>query len=246
MGALDGKVAIITGSARGIGKEIAKKFLSEGAKVVISDVNAEACAETVKEFGANSIAIPCNVTVKAEVEKLVDETKAKLGSVDIVVNNAGVTRDALFVRMKEEDWDLVLNINLKGTFLMSQAAAVVMMKQRSGKIVNIASVSGLFGNAGQANYASSKAGIVALTKVTARELASRGVNVNAIAPGFIRTAMTDKLTEDIKANINKQIPFGRMGEVEDIANTAVFLASDKSSYITGQTLAVCGGLTMQS
>jgi 3-oxoacyl-[acyl-carrier protein] reductase len=246
MSELAGKVAIITGSARGIGKEIAKKFVAEGAKVVISDVNAEACAETAKELGANAIAIPCNVTVKAEVEKLAEETKAKLGAIDILVNNAGVTRDGLFIRMKEEDWDLVLNINLKGTFLTSQAVATVMMKQRSGKIVNIASVSGLFGNYGQANYASSKAGVVGLTKVMARELAARGINVNAIAPGFIRTAMTDKLTEEIKENINKQIPFARMGEVEDVANAAVFLSSTKSAYITGQTIAVCGGLTMQS
>jgi 3-oxoacyl-[acyl-carrier protein] reductase len=246
MGEFAGKVAIITGSARGIGKEIAKAFLDQGAKVVISDVNAEACAETVKEFGANAMAIPCNVTVAAEVDKLVSETKEKLGSVDIVVNNAGVTRDALFIRMKEEDWDMVLNINLKGAFLVSQAAASVMMKQRSGKIVNMASVSGLFGNAGQANYAASKAGLVALTKVMARELAARNVNVNAIAPGFIKTAMTDKLGDEIKEAINKQIPFGRMGEVKDIANAALFLSSERSSYITGQTIAVCGGLTMQS
>lgn len=246
MGEFAGKVAIITGSARGIGKEIAKAFLDQGAKVVISDVNAEACAETVKEFGANAISIPCNVTVAAEVDKLVSETKEKLGSVDIVVNNAGVTRDALFIRMKEEDWDMVLNINLKGAFLVSQAAASVMMKQRSGKIVNMASVSGLFGNAGQANYAASKAGLVALTKVMARELAARNVNVNAIAPGFIKTAMTDKLGDEIKEAINKQIPFGRMGEVKDIANAALFLSSERSSYITGQTIAVCGGLTMQS
>jgi 3-oxoacyl-[acyl-carrier protein] reductase len=246
MGELSGKVAIITGSARGIGKEIAKKFIAEGAKVVISDVDGSACEETAKEFSANAIAIPANVTVKAEVEKLISETKEKLGSVDIVVNNAGVTRDGLFIRMKEEDWDLVLDINLKGTFLVSQAAAAVMLKQRSGKIVNIASVSGLFGNAGQANYASSKAGVVALTKVMARELAGRNINVNAIAPGFIKTAMTDKLTEEIKTAINKQIPFGRMGTVEDVANTAVFLSAEKSNYITGQTIAVCGGLTMQS
>ena len=246
MGEFENKVVIVTGSARGIGKEIAAAFVAEGAKVVISDVNAEACAETVKEFGAQAVAIPANVTVKAEVENLVKQAKDSLGSVDIVVNNAGVTRDALFIRMKEEDWDMVLNINLKGTFLMSQAASTVMMKQRSGKIVNIASVSGLFGNAGQANYAASKAGIVALTKVMARELASRNINVNAIAPGFIVTAMTDKLTDEIKENINKQIPFGRMGQVKDIANTALFLASEKAAYITGQTIAVCGGLTMQS
>ena len=246
MGDFDNKVAIITGSARGIGKEIAAAFAAEGAKVVISDVNAEACAATAQEFGTQAIALPANVTVKAEVENLVEQTRAKLGTVDIVVNNAGVTRDGLFVRMKEEDWDLVLNINLKGAFLMSQAAAPVLMKQRSGKIVNIASVSGLFGNFGQANYAASKGGIVALTKVMARELAPRNVNVNAVAPGFIVMAMTDKLTDDIKANINKQIPFGRMGQVKDIANTVLFLASEKAAYITGQTIAVCGGLTMQS
>ncbi|MDR1114378.1 MAG: 3-oxoacyl-[acyl-carrier-protein] reductase [Candidatus Margulisbacteria bacterium] len=246
MGEFENKVVIVTGSARGIGKEIAAAFVAAGAKVVISDVNAEACATTAQEFGAQAIAAPANVTVKVEVENLVEQTKEKLGSVDILVNNAGVTRDGLFVRMKEEDWDLVLNINLKGTFLMSQAAAPVMMKQRSGKIVNIASVSGLFGNFGQANYASSKGGIVALTKVTARELAPRNVNVNAVAPGFIVTAMTDKLTDDIKENINKQIPFGRMGQVKDIADAVLFLASEKASYITGQTIAVCGGLTMQS
>ncbi|MDR1996901.1 MAG: 3-oxoacyl-[acyl-carrier-protein] reductase [Candidatus Margulisbacteria bacterium] len=246
MGEFTGKVAIITGSARGIGKEIAAALAAEGARVVISDVNAEACAETAGEFGAQAIAVPANVTVKAEVENLVRQTKEQLGAVDILVNNAGVTRDALFIRMKEEDWDLVLNINLKGTFLVSQAVSAVMLKQRSGKIINIASVSGLFGNAGQANYASSKAGIVALTKVTARELAGRNINVNAVAPGFIVTAMTDKLTEEIKASINKQIPFGRMGEVKDIANTVLFLASEKAAYITGQTIAVCGGLTMQS
>ena len=242
----ENKVVIVTGSARGIGKEIAAAFAAQGAKVVISDVNAEACAETVKELGAPAIAIPANVTVKAEVENLIQKTKEQLGSVDVLVNNAGVTRDALFVRMKEEDWDMVLDINLKGTFLASQAVSAVMMKQRSGKIVNIASVSGLFGNAGQANYAASKAGVVALTKVMARELASRNVNVNAIAPGFIVTAMTDKLTEEIKENINKQIPFGRMGQVKDIAEMALFLASPRADYITGQTIAVCGGLTMQS
>ncbi|MDR1453726.1 MAG: 3-oxoacyl-[acyl-carrier-protein] reductase [Candidatus Margulisbacteria bacterium] len=246
MGEFENKVVIVTGSARGIGKEIAAAFAAEGAKVVISDVNAEACAETAKEFGAQAVAVPANVTVKAEVENLVEQTKAKFGALDIVVNNAGVTRDGLFVRMKEADWDLVLNINLKGAFLMSQAAAPVLMKQRSGKIVNIASVSGLFGNFGQANYAASKGGIVALTKVMARELAPRNVNVNAVAPGFIVTAMTDKLTDDVKENINKQIPFGRMGQVKDIANTVLFLASEKSAYITGQTIAVCGGLTMQS
>ncbi|MDR2431265.1 MAG: 3-oxoacyl-[acyl-carrier-protein] reductase [Candidatus Margulisbacteria bacterium] len=246
MGEFADKAVIITGSARGIGREIAAAFIQEGARVVISDVDAGACAETAAALGGQAEAIPANVTVKSEVENLVKQTKEKLGSVDVLVNNAGVTRDALFIRLKEEDWDLVLNINLKGTFLASQAAAGVMLKQRSGKIVNIASVSGLFGNAGQANYASSKAGVVALTKVMARELAPRNINVNAIAPGFIVTAMTDKLSAEIKENINKQIPFGRMGEVKDIADAVLFLASERASYITGQTIAVCGGLTMQS
>jgi 3-oxoacyl-[acyl-carrier protein] reductase len=243
---LKDKVAIITGSARGIGKSIAKKFIDAGCKVVISDVNQEMCEATAQEFGENAVSIPCNVTIKTEVENLIKTTKEKLGSIDILINNAGITRDGLFIRMKEEDWDLVLDINLKGAFLCSQAAATVMMKQRSGKIISIASVSGLFGNAGQANYASSKAGIVALTKVMARELATRGVNVNAIAPGFIQTEMTDKLSEQIKENINKQIPMGKMGQVDDISNAALFLASELSTYITGQTIAVCGGLTMQS
>lgn len=246
MGLLDGKVAVITGSARGIGKDIAVKFHSEGAKIVISDVNKELAEETAKELGENAIAIACNVTVKDEVKNLIKEAKEQLGSVDILINNAGITRDGLFIRMKEDDWDLVLDINLKGTFLASQAAAQVMMKQRSGKIINIASVVGLFGNAGQANYASSKGGIITLTKVMARELAPRNINVNAIAPGFIKTAMTEKLNEEQKEAILSQIPFKKLGDVEDVANTALFLASEMSTYITGQTIAVCGGMTMHS
>ncbi|HMB00611.1 MAG TPA: 3-oxoacyl-[acyl-carrier-protein] reductase [Spirochaetota bacterium] len=246
MNRLNGKTAVITGSARGIGKEIARKYKENGAKIVISDIDEEMARATAAELGGGTIALSCNVTNKDDVAKLINDSKAEFGSVDIVVNNAGITKDGLFIRMKEADWDSVLSINLKGTFLTSQAAAQVMMKQRSGKIVNIASVSGLFGNAGQANYASSKAGIVGLTKVMARELAGRGINVNAIAPGFIESDMTDKLSEKVKTAIKEQIPFKKMGSVNDIANTALFLASDESSYITGQTIAVCGGLTMQS
>jgi 3-oxoacyl-[acyl-carrier protein] reductase len=240
------KVAVITGSARGIGRAIAERFVEHGARVVISDVLRDQAEETAKELGERAIAVAADVTSGDDAKALVTRAKEELGSVDILVNNAGVTRDGLFVRMKEADWDMVLNINLKGTFIMSQAAAGVMMKQRSGRIINIASVSGLFGNAGQANYASSKAGVMALTKVTARELAGRGINVNAIAPGFIKSDMTDKLSEEIKTDIKKQIPKGEMGEVGDVSNTALFLAGPLSAYITGQTIAVCGGLTMQS
>ncbi|MBU0581122.1 MAG: 3-oxoacyl-[acyl-carrier-protein] reductase [Candidatus Margulisbacteria bacterium] len=244
---LKSKVAVVTGSARGIGKAIATKFAQAGAKVVITDINVEQCEETAKEIaklGVETLAIGCNVTKKDEVNNLMNKTKEKFGSIDIIVNNAGVTRDGLFVRMKEEDWDLVLNINLKGTFLCAQAAGTIMMKQRKGKIINIASVSGIFGNAGQANYASSKAGVIGLTKVIARELAGRNVNCNAIAPGFIKTDMTDKLSDEIKANVEKQIPLGKMGTVEDISNVALFLASEESNYMTGQVLSVCGGLVM--
>jgi 3-oxoacyl-[acyl-carrier protein] reductase len=242
------KVAIITGSARGIGKAIALRLAQAGAKIVISDIDQAACEATALELagqtGVQTLGVACNVTQKADVSKLMDTVKEKLGSIDILVNNAGITKDNLFVRMKEEEWDAVLTVNLKGTFLCAQAAGIIMMKQRKGRIINIASVSGLFGNAGQANYASSKAGVVALTKVIARELAGRGVTANAIAPGFIKTDMTDKLSDEIKANVEKQIPLGKMGTVEDIANVALFLAADESGYMTGQVLSVCGGLVM--
>ncbi len=244
---LKDKVAVITGSARGIGKAIATRYAQAGAKVVISDINQEACEATAKEIaglGVETFAVACNVTNKVDVEKLMDAVKTKFGSIDILVNNAGITKDNLFVRMKEEEWDAVLAVNLKGTFLCAQAAGTIMMRQRKGKIVNIASVSGLFGNAGQANYAASKAGVVGLTKVIARELAIRNVNCNAIAPGFFKSDMTDKLSEEIRANVEKQIPLGKMGSVEDIANVALFLAAEESNYMTGQVLSVCGGMVM--
>jgi len=246
MASFKGKTVVVTGSARGIGKEIAKKFAEAGASVVITDLDQASCEATARECGVNALAIACDVTMKDDVKKMIAATKEKFGTVDVLINNAGITRDGLFLRMPEQDWDAVLAINLKGTFLASQAASLTMIRQGAGKIVNIASVAGLFGNAGQANYAASKAGVIALTKVMARELAERGINVNAVAPGFIETAMTDKLTDDIKDSIKKHIPFGRMGSVDDVANTVLFLASDAADYITGQTITVCGGMTMQS
>jgi len=242
-----GKTVLVTGSARGIGKAIARKFAGKGAKIVISDVLAELAEETAEEFkkdGFDAIAIKADVTNKDDVKNLIDETVAKFETLDVVVNNAGITRDTLMMRMKESDWDLVLNINLKGAFLVIQAASKVMMKQRSGKIVNISSVVGKMGNAGQANYSASKAGLLGLTKSAARELASRNITVNAVAPGFIKTEMTDKLPDDVKADFEKTTPLSRFGDPEDIANAVAFLASDDASYITGQVLGVDGGMTM--
>ncbi|MFH2035639.1 MAG: 3-oxoacyl-[acyl-carrier-protein] reductase [Candidatus Zixiibacteriota bacterium] len=242
-----GKTVLVTGSARGIGKAIARRFADDGANIVISDVLAELADETAGEFikdGIKAIAIKADVTNKDDVKNLIDETVEKFGSLDVVVNNAGITRDTLLMRMKESDWDLVMNINLKGAFLVTQAASRIMMKQRSGRIVNISSVVGKMGNAGQANYSASKAGLLGLTKSAARELASRNITVNAIAPGFIKSEMTDNLPEDIKAEFIKTTPLGRFGSPEDIANAVAFLASDDASYITGQVLGVDGGMTM--
>ncbi len=244
---LQDQVAVITGSARGIGKEIATVLAAAGARVVICDIDAETTKTTAAELaadGAETLAVACNVTKKADIESLIQTVTDTYGKIDIWVNNAGITRDNLMLRMKEEDWDLVLDINLKGTFLCSQAISKVMMKQRSGKIVNIASVSGVLGTAGQANYAASKSGVIGLTKVTARELASRGVNCNAITPGFIRTDMTDKLAPEVQENYKKQIPLGRFGSTNDVAKAVHFLCSSESDYITGQVLSVCGGLVM--
>jgi len=244
---LKDKTAVITGSARGIGLEIARTLAQAGATVVISDLNQEACEAAAAELageGLKAVAKACNVTVKEEIDALVSEVSEKQGSIDIWVNNAGITKDNLMLRMKEGDWDLVLDINLKGTFLCTQAVSRVMMKQRSGKIVNIASVSGVLGTAGQANYAASKSGVIGLTKVTARELASRGVNCNAVTPGFIRTEMTDKLSPEVQENYRKQIPLNRYGSTEDVAKAVLFLSAPESDYITGQVLSVCGGLVM--
>jgi 3-oxoacyl-[acyl-carrier protein] reductase len=243
----ESKVAIVTGSARGIGKAIALKFAKDGYDVVISDILEDVAKETAKEIealGQKSLVVVADVSKAEDAARLIDETVKAFGRLDVLVNNAGITRDNLAIRMKENEWDMVLNINLKGTFLCSQAAAKVMMKKRSGRIVNIASVSGILGTAGQANYASSKAGVIALTKALARELGPRNITVNAVAPGFIITEMTEKLPEKVKEDYLAQIPLKRGGTPEDVANVVAFLASDAASYVTGTTLIVSGGLVM--
>ena len=245
MGQLDGKVALVTGAARGIGQCIALKLAGEGADLILCDINKDNLGETVQKaaaLGRKSSCHSCDVSIAAQVEAMVKDGVAALGRVDILVNNAGITRDTFLIRMSEEDWDAVLNINLKGTFLFTKAVAKVMMKQKSGAIVNIASIIGLIGNPGQCNYAASKAGVIALTKSAAKELASRGIRANAVAPGFIRTRMTDKLPEDIQKKMLEAIPMARFGEPEDVAKVVLFLASDASSYMTGQVLSVCGGM----
>lgn len=247
MGIFDGKVAVVTGAARGIGQAIAKKLAQEGADVVICDLQAEWLAETagiVEGLGRKALPLAVDVGESDAVNACIAEVVKVFGKVDIMVNNAGITKDTLLVRMSDEDWDAVLRVNLKGTFLFSRAVAKHMMKQRSGSIVNIASISGIIGTAGQANYAASKAGVIALTKSTANELAARGVRANAIAPGFISSKMTDALSEDVRKQYLSRIPLGRFGAVEDIANAVVFLASEQSSYLTGQTLNVNGGMVM--
>ncbi len=218
-----------------------------GASIVISDVNAATAKEVAAEIEAKngkSIAIPVNVTVAAEVSQLVEQTLSSFGHIDILVNNAGITRDGLLLRMSEADWDLVLNINLKGAFICTQAVLRHMIRQRWGRIVNIASVVGLTGNAGQANYAASKAGLIGLAKTTAREVASRGITVNAVAPGFIDTGMTQKLSENVKQEFLKQIPVGFFGLPKDVAYAVAFLVSEEARYITGQVINVNGGMAM--
>jgi len=241
------EVVLVTGSARGIGKEIAEQFAKEGALAIISDINADASAQTAKEFvdkGYKADSFACNVTDLKETEEMVNKVLDKHGRIDILVNNAGITRDGLFLRMKEEDWDAVLLVNLKGTFNSIKAASKSMLKAKKGKIISIASVIGLLGNAGQANYAASKAGVIGLTKSLAREFASRNITVNAIAPGYIRTAMTDKLADDVKDQILASVPLKRMGSPTDVANVCLFLASKEADYMTGQTLSVDGGMAM--
>jgi len=243
----ENRVAIVTGSARGIGKAIAKGLAESGINVVISDIMEDLARATAKEleaFGVQTLAIKADVSNASDVGHLIKATVEKFGKVDYLVNNAGITRDNLAIRMSETDWDLVLNINLKGTFLCAQQAAKAMMKKKFGRIVNIASVSGILGTAGQANYASSKAGVMALTKTMARELGARNITVNAIAPGFIITEMTDQLPDNVKEDYLKQIPLKRGGTPEDIANVVKFLISPAADYISGITINVSGGMVL--
>lgn len=240
----EGKTVIVTGSGRGIGRIIAEKFAALKAKVVISDLDQDQVDKVAAEIGGETIGIKANVTNSGDIESLFEQTREKFGQVDIVVNNAGITRDTLMIRMDEKDWDMVLDINLKGSFLVTKTAAKIMMKQRYGRIVNISSIVGINGNAGQANYSASKAGIIGLTKSAAKELAARGITVNAVAPGFIATDMTDVLPEQAKSAFLERTLIKRPGTPEDVAAAVLFLASDEASYITGQVLAVDGGLTI--
>ena len=247
MGILDQQVAVVTGAGRGLGKAIALRFAAEGADVVClsrSSENAESAAEAVRESGRQAWAIAADVGDSDSVNQAVKQILGEAGKVDVLVNNAGVTRDGLLMRMSEEDWDLVLDTNLKGAFLLTKAFTRPMMKQRKGRIINISSVIGLIGNAGQVNYAASKAGLIGMTKSVARELASRNITTNVIAPGFIRSDMTSQLKEEQQEAILAGIPLGEMGEPEDIAQAALFLAGPGARYITGQVLTVDGGMVM--
>ena len=244
---LASQIAVETGARRGIGQAISLKFAGAGADVVCVDLKTEFCDETVgrvQALGRKAWSFAANVADAASVDAVAEQILAAAGRVDLLVNNAGITRDTLLMRMSEADWDAVLDINLKGTFLVTKAFTRAFLKQRAGRIINIASVIGLIGNAGQCNYAASKAGVIGFTKSVAREVASRGVTVNAIAPGFIQTAMTDKLNAEQKDAILRQIPLGTLGQAEDVADTALFLASPAARYITGQVFAVDGGMTM--
>ncbi|MCX5707416.1 MAG: 3-oxoacyl-[acyl-carrier-protein] reductase [Candidatus Omnitrophica bacterium] len=244
---LEGKVALITGSARGIGREIALAFAREGTDCVIWDVNAAEAEKTAKDIetlGRKALSGQIDVTDFTQVEAGINKILDKFNKIDILVNNAGITRDNLLMRMSEADWDLVIKVNLKGTFNCTKAVSRPMLKQKAGKIINIASIIGIMGNAGQANYSASKAGIIALTKSTAKELASRNITANAVAPGFIDTEMTHKLSEETRAKMLEMVPLARMGKPLDIANVCLFLASSDADYITGQTIVVDGGMVM--
>ena len=236
------KTAVVTGSARGIGRVIAQSFATAGANVVISDIDQAACEKTASEIGGAAIACRADVTNAGDIDQLFKTITDKFKRIDIVVNNAGITRDGLMIRMDEKDWDTVLDINLKGAFLVTKSAAWIMMKQRYGRIVNISSVVGLTGNAGQANYSASKAGLIALTKTSAKELGSRGVTVNAVAPGYIETEMTAALPEAAREFFLSKVVLGRPGTPEDVARAVLFLASDEAAYVTGQVLAIDGGM----
>ncbi len=245
---LNGKVALVTGASRGIGREIAITLAKEGAVVILnyngSGERAQEVKNMIEENGGQAVLCQCNVSDFHACEAMIRDIVRAQGHVDILVNNAGITRDSLIMKMKEEDFDAVMDINLKGTFNTMRLLSRQMLKQRSGKIINISSISGIMGNAGQANYAAAKAGVIGLTKTVARELSSRGITVNAVAPGFVDTEMTRVLPEDIKEAACKQIPLGRFGKPSDIANMVAFLASEKADYITGQVISVDGGMNM--
>lgn len=247
MSDLNDKVALVTGAARGLGQAIAVKLAEAGADIALCDLNAEwleETAEKVKALGRRAECYGVNVAEGESVTAGIKAVEKDFGKIDVLVNNAGITKDGLLMRMSEADWDAVLNVNLKGVFLCTKAVMRGMMKQRSGTIVNIASVIGLMGNAGQANYAASKGGVISFSKTVAKELASRNVRCNAVAPGFIRTAMTDALDEDVQSKMKELIPLSRFGEPEDVANVVLFLASDASAYVTGQVISTCGGMVM--
>jgi len=245
---LDGKTALITGASRGIGREIALKYADQGANIAFTDLlfdeNAVTLEKEITAKGVRAKGYASDASSFTDSEFLINSVMEEFGQIDILVNNAGITRDNLLMRMSEADWDLVIKVNLKSVFSMTKAVQRVMLKQRSGSIINMSSVVGVGGNAGQSNYAASKAGLIGFTKSIAQELGSRGVRCNAIAPGFIETAMTAKLAEDVKTEWIKSIPLRRSGKAEDVANIAIFLGSDLASYVTGQVISVCGGMSM--
>lgn len=244
---LEGKIAIVTGGAQGIGQSVAATLAREGADVAVADIDGSRCRETVsmvEQHGRRALALGVNVGEWDQVKSMADRVLQEWGRIDILVNNAGITRDGLLMRMKEEDWHSVLQVNLTGTFFCSKAVLPAMSKQRSGRIVNIASIVGVIGNVGQANYAASKAAVIGLTKTVAREYASRNVTVNAVAPGFIDTAMTQHLSSEVKEALLNQIPSKRLGQASDVAEAVCFLSSDKAGYITGHVLHVNGGMHM--
>jgi len=238
------KTALVTGASGGIGAAIAKTLAAAGTRVAISGTNMEKLAALKKELGENTVIVPADLSNAEAVGALIDTAEKELGQLDILVNNAGLTRDTLAIRMKDEDWDAVLNVNLRAAFILSRAALKGMMKRRTGRIISISSIVGTTGNPGQANYAASKAGLVGMSKALAAEVASRGVTVNCVAPGFIATNMTDALNDEQKNTINAKIPAGRMGKPEDIAAAVLFLASEEAAYVTGQTIHVNGGMAM--
>jgi 3-oxoacyl-[acyl-carrier protein] reductase len=244
---LNEKVAIVTGAGQGIGRAIALKLAANGANIVVVDVNLEKAKETavhIKSSGRKAIALKADIASTQEAGDMVEESVKEAGGVHILVNNAGITRDSMLLRMKEDDWDAVLDVNLKGVFNCTKAVIKYMSKQRYGRIVNIASIVGEMGNAGQANYAASKAGVIGLTKTVAREFAARNITCNAVAPGFIETTMTDALPEKVREELAKQIPMGRLGNPDDVAESVLFLVSESSGYITGQVINVNGGMYM--